>query len=1048
MTHLIDSTHSSPLLTANDLIVLKAHYGPSHIKSIPQSLIKPEALSQFLQPSIPPLDHFKKRPDHEKTYSECKKVILKDAAAYEFFPERFKHYDEFKTLLASADTDQLHLLSKEALTKDICKQAILKHGRAALIFLLNQRPELIDYSMCQLVIANRHKRECVNKAVLKTLEEQRPDLVDYNLCLTAVQTNQEVISAIPSRILRSDTSSTLYIQSCRFGAHRVTNFPSEIKSYDFYKQACLVNGDVLQHVPEDILDENLILAACEAGFLEASESELPSQFFTEKYLIAAVKAHASFLPEVPLIYRTKNICEVAMFNGGENAIQAIPEIYKKEWDSDFYLKVAKQNIFCTFEYIPADKLTPEICEFIVMKYPYELGGVPEKYLNLEFCQKVCQEDYQAIKYLPGEHLSQSLTEIFLRRCSIKDVRKVIDSNRWGWNAESQNQLLKHLIQLYQKDPNLHFRSTQQKVLLISLLSKAKTEKWLQPLGIELNEPLLQLAEEALNLTQFNETDNILPILENTKRYIPALRKLAIRGSKCQIGIAADSTIDKNARKAALGLTPQEPLDDSSLPSNNLLYETVDPLVKLGAISGVNNPFLNNLYQTASTNSKFRPNSLDKGEEIESYIKANTQKPIELKELPTQFQGSDVLFAGGRAIKTESEQQTHYLKIQRKGEPLEDFIREGLIYKYIEEHPELKQKIKSQLPVHKATISIPYESLPTITKECSDELEIIEIEGQKYVHVFHYTASPNYCAYAHKKNTASRDPYENGKEGLKRAVHDLGLLASLGLCLTSILPALHTTKNLRRWLIFHGIFGFDNELAQTGVFDGWLASGTDKADMGYDGIRDIGDSVIFGELTDTFINEDLNPEAHSKEVLEKLIFANLIGEGLLTSQLLAARLLRDKPVYYYRNEEGVKEICEMIESCFSEFVSGYFLLSNKKERSLKEILGVSNEESDKWLRRSAIEILYWTAKQPDEEAFLDNPDKERPVDFEKQDCYSAHLESMKLSEDLFPEQHQHDFRYPKDFMSLNHFTLGTRNSNFVLTSLVRGITKLSAGILST
>lgn len=100
-----------------------------------------------------------------------------------------------------------------------------------------------------------------------------------------------------------------------------------------------------------------------------------------------------------------------------------------------------------------------------------------------------------------------------------------------------------------------------------------------------------------------------------------------------------------------------------------------------------------------------------------------------------------------------------------------------------------------------------------------------------------------------------------EQGILDACHDAGFLASMGLILTSMLPAFHNTVSTRRWIALHNAFNERNGV-HPGTFGAWNTDATGKPDLGYCGIRDIGDYEFFGQIKSLFQHKDTNDCTHT------------------------------------------------------------------------------------------------------------------------------------------------------------------------------------------
>ncbi|WP_257264781.1 hypothetical protein, partial [Endozoicomonas sp. ONNA2] len=213
----------------------------------------------------------------------------------------------------------------------------------------------------------------------------------------------------------------------------------------------------------------------------------------------------------------------------------------------------------------------------------------------------------------------------------------------------------------------------------------------------------------------------------------------------------------------------------------------------------------------------------------------------------------------------------------------------------------------------------------------------------------------------------------------------------------------------------------------------------------DGLRDWGDVEFYGSMSSGLWAKDSKTSGYAPEVLQRLSFANAICENLLAAVLLRSRLRRDSPDYNYQNQQAVEETENFIEQLLNEYLSG--LLAEEKEcpprPRLQELMGLDQDTYHSWRKRTAVEILYWTALQPYESA-------DQCAWTTSNECYSEHIKKTgNLDATLYPVLHPFDLhrKFPNDFESVNgKLNLGADSAVFPLVALVVGFTFLAAKIL--
>ncbi|WP_422132883.1 hypothetical protein [Endozoicomonas sp. ALD040] len=416
--------------------------------------------------------------------------------------------------------------------------------------------------------------------------------------------------------------------------------------------------------------------------------------------------------------------------------------------------------------------------------------------------------------------------------------------------------------------------------------------------------------------------------------------------------------------------------------------------------------------------------------------------------PGQHQHSLSLFeregtiVGGRTLAVQNGEQVDFYKFQRIGESEATLAQEGIMHQFIAK----SGRFKSQKPRFGEYIMVLEKDLPESIPGFTDRLQVSEINGERAFRVYHFKATENYAKYAHTPD-ATDNPYAIAERGLLNGIHDIGVLnGSVGVMPTSTIPAFHATG--RRWVFLSALLGNSDFYAWPlpGTFGGWVKA-IERPDFGWDGLRDWGDVEFYGSMKSGLTARDSKTSGYTPELLQRLSFVNSLCENLLAAVLLRARLRRDSSDYHYQNQQAVEETENFIEQLLDEYLSG--LLAKEKESPprprLQELMGLDDTTYRSWLKRTAEEILYWTAKQPYEakgDSALD-PSIE---------CFSKHIkETGNLDATLYPEGLQtfdmHK-KFPKDFHNVNdELNLGANNAVFPLVALVKGLTLLAGNIFA-
>ena len=450
---------------------------------------------------------------------------------------------------------------------------------------------------------------------------------------------------------------------------------------------------------------------------------------------------------------------------------------------------------------------------------------------------------------------------------------------------------------------------------------------------------------------------------------------------------------------------------------------------------------------------YEPPQRQAGRAVEEFIAAQLSTFRSCRRLP-KGQQPDLChrgqLKGGRTVKVDEGETALYYKFQKQGESLTTLVREGLMHRYRKEHPDsLMARLVSDLPRDPVFFELDEQNWPADLNEWPDVPKKLSRDGRRYINIYRYRASADYSRYAHQPDSGSHNPYQKPEAGILAACHDMGLFAAHGLALTSLLPAFHDSETGRGWLLLHSLLGYRPFGALPGTFGAWNTEATEFCDIGYSGLRDVGDFEPFAAIDSLFGKKDVSRWAQPLPVRDRLAFINTACENLLAAVLVRARLRQQSPDYHFDNDVAVAETATFVGEVCRQFLIG--MGGQKDSRELvQSVLKVDSADVQAWLDRSASEILYWTAAQPD----YDSPDtpafaKDDRL-WDHADCYALHLRRTgKLSAKLYPDDvYRPTKRYPEDFHNRDkRLNLGANNTVFPLVSLVKGFMQLGVGLLS-
>ena len=221
---------------------------------------------------------------------------------------------------------------------------------------------------------------------------------------------------------------------------------------------------------------------------------------------------------------------------------------------------------------------------------------------------------------------------------------------------------------------------------------------------------------------------------------------------------------------------------------------------------------------------------------------------------------------------------------------------------------------------------------------------------------------------------------------------------------------------------------------------------------------MGDFEVFGKIESFMKRSDAQSRIEVPELEQCFSLANAVCENVLAANLIRARLRQSGSDYHYQNPAALQQTQTFIEQSLLSFLKGMYgdRMTSDSERSfLHKLLGLNEAAYKRWLSRATVEMLYWTAKQPDPAHPDQLPFGECSPLYSHKNGYALHLNRTgRLDPDLYPvagAKEGHDpapDTYPDCFQnSAGRLNLGHNNAVFPLTTLMRGLTRLCTGILT-
>ena len=191
-------------------------------------------------------------------------------------------------------------------------------------------------------------------------------------------------------------------------------------------------------------------------------------------------------------------------------------------------------------------------------------------------------------------------------------------------------------------------------------------------------------------------------------------------------------------------------------------------------------------------------------------------------------------------------------------------------------------------------------------------------------------------------------------------------------------------------------------------------------------------------------KNTNTSYHPESVMQRFFLMNAFCESMIAAVFLSARMQQKDPNYHYRTPSSVGDMQIFMDTLLKKFLRGWQAIRQKEGRVSHAIvprllLELDEEEYDLWLHKTAQQIIYWTAEQP-----------ESVSEENRKDCYFCHYAlDKKFPTDLYLDQviqGKSDSTHHYFYSTKGVLALGGRNDHFLLTAFLMGLTKFSASFL--
>ena len=375
------------------------------------------------------------------------------------------------------------------------------------------------------------------------------------------------------------------------------------------------------------------------------------------------------------------------------------------------------------------------------------------------------------------------------------------------------------------------------------------------------------------------------------------------------------------------------------------------------------------------------------------------------------------------VRTAADGRSVQMRFQRRGESLRQLASEEAMQRFARDYRDVLG-LKSEIPQPTGIVFVPEKDLPAAARPFAGQLEMR-----------HDQDSPGYLALCfstdnHDYNTPAwhddpRGAVRQGREGLMRAFHDLGIWSSMGALHTATIGWHRHCDDTHSTLLLSAFFDADADGYPSSV-QLWNTRALDQSCWSRSGLRDLGD-LEFYPFISRFV-ESPDAQCTLPDYAQRASFVNAIAQNILAGLLHFMRACRQRPDYHYDNHEQVRQMAECIREGCDRLLGS--LLGDEDAG-----LGAFFPDSatwEQWLTLAAREIIYWTAKQ--------DPEHDRT-------CFAWHLNQCKRpSETLYPGHCElWNINYERDFQDAAGEHLGEKNGKLPLFYLIRGLYVMAMGL---
>jgi hypothetical protein len=256
------------------------------------------------------------------------------------------------------------------------------HGNMGHRFLPHVPKELIDKELA-LITIKRNNNE---------FEDVPNEIMDIELCREAFKGkfNSNLYNCVPNHLKVEEISliaakrsfdafmdlpkslitKELCLKAIRNYRLRIECIPKELLCEDIYLEYIEIDGNMIMDFPKDVITDLICIKAISRG---VHISSIPPELIGDYICYPYVKNWGTNLKDIPLCFRTRELCKTAVKNHGK-ALLYTP---KKFRDMELIIEAVK-TYGMLLKVLPIEYKTKEVCEIAVEQNAEALKYVPQE----------------------------------------------------------------------------------------------------------------------------------------------------------------------------------------------------------------------------------------------------------------------------------------------------------------------------------------------------------------------------------------------------------------------------------------------------------------------------------------------------------------------------------------------------------------------------------------------------------------------------------------------------------------------------------------------